>query len=54
MKIVFYLQAKAGQGTPVYFPIVPLEVGELKLTISVDSSIGKDVVIKNLRVEVRI
>jgi len=48
------LQAKAGQGTPVYFPIVPLEVGDLKLTISADSSVAKDVVIKTLRVEVRI
>jgi len=50
---VYIIQAKAGQGTAVFFPIIPLEVGELKLTISADSKLAKDIVIKDLRVEVR-
>ncbi|XP_052778039.1 alpha-1-inhibitor 3-like [Mya arenaria] len=49
--LVLCILAKSGRATPAFFPIVPLEIGDIKLTIQADSEIAKDTVVKDLRVE---
>ncbi|XP_053393726.1 CD109 antigen-like [Mercenaria mercenaria] len=49
--VVLCIFAKAGRGTAAFFPIVPTETGKVKITITADSSLFKDTVIKYLRVE---
>ncbi|XP_052778047.1 CD109 antigen-like [Mya arenaria] len=49
--IVMCILARSGRATPAFFPIVPLEIGDIKLKITVDSKVAKDTVVKKLRVE---
>ena len=46
------VQIKPGRGTLVQFLITPLKMGLLDLKITAKSSVGQDILIKTLRVEV--
>ncbi|XP_052778051.1 CD109 antigen-like [Mya arenaria] len=49
--LVMCIMAKSGKATPAFFPIVPLEIGDIKLKITADSKMAQDTVVKKLRVE---
>lgn len=48
----FFYKVAAGEGKSVYFPIVPITLGNMELVVSAQSSMAADGVRRQLLVEV--